>query len=150
MHVEEFVSKAQAFIAEEKRVEQEEFFHLYQKYTNNELESMGFALKDLKISKVKSAFFKKTIIVFSKADGSPFLKSLKIKMNDNVIVAERKTNKDQENLKTLYNGVVYRLRSDSIHVLIDDKASNIKTETLSSNVCILKAGDNVTFDRRTN
>ena len=150
MQVQEYVTKALAFVAEEKRFEQEEFSHLYQKYSKSELESMGFALTDVKINKLKASFFRKTIIVFSKTDESLFPRSLKIKVNDNVIVSERKTQKDQENLRTLYQGVVYRLRSDSIQVLVDDKLSNIKSEFLTTSVCILKTGDSSTFDRFTN
>jgi hypothetical protein len=147
MHVQNYIETTKSFLEEEKRVEQEEFLSLYQKFTTPELESMGFALREMRPVKLKSAFFNKTIVVFMKVDGSPFPKSVKIKVNDNVTVSPKSSQKEQGPTETLFQGVVYRMRADSIQVLVDDKMSKIKIDSFGSSLSILKSGDNVTFDR---
>ena len=147
MQVQNYIEQAKSFLEEERRVEQEEFLSLYRDYNSKELEAMGFALRDIKVVKFKSAFLNKSIVMFKKLDESPFSKNLKIKINDNVTVSERSKSKELENLEIILQGVVYRLRSNSMQILIDDKVSKIKIDSFGTNLNILKSGDNVTFDR---
>ena len=149
MRIEDFVAKSRAFIEEERRVEQEEYCFMYRKFETEELEGLGLAIRDVQIAKIKSAFFKKAILVLKKKDGLPLPRDLKIKVNDNVIVAERR-GKEQGDLRVLFQGVVYRMRADSLQLLVEEKAADIKSPVLGPGTCILKSGDNITFDRRAN
>jgi hypothetical protein len=147
MQIDDFVTKSLEFVQNAKHYEQDEYSVMCQKYANAELEAMGYLVQNLKLDKIKPFLFKKSVLVFSKSDGSKLSDTLKIRINDSVILAERRKRRDQENLNVILRGFVLKVVEDSIHVVVDERAAIIKAEPPVLNSCLVKAGDVQKLDK---
>lgn len=149
MQIDDFVTQSLEFIQTAKSYEQDEYSFMYQKYSNAELEAMGYLIQDLKVEKVKPFFFRKSILILTKSDESRLPENLKIRVNDFIILAERRKRRDQENLNIILRGVVLKIANNSIHLIVDERVSALKAEPPVLNSCLIKAGDVPKFDKWT-
>lgn len=132
------------FIYEEKSAEEQEYEQLHSNFTTNELISMGFCLSNLQYVKSKTLFYKKTLIIFqyyiSKENGV----QSKLKQNDIVYLIKKNDNKDKK--IPILRGTLYQLRANQLRFLVDEK--DVPEDKLNQQgLCLIKALDNVTYER---
>lgn len=147
MLIDKIVEQGEAFIKREREIETAEYEAIYNDATFQDLEATGFAISNFEVKKVKTAFFQKVLVSFSKINEQLFNPKLRIKTSDNVLIAEKSKNKDKSPVSVLFAGVVHKVNLKCIQILLD-KNEKIRVDTkFSVSTLILKSSDNVTFDR---
>lgn len=147
MQIDDFLNSSQEFIQTAKSYEQDAYTFMYQKYSNDELEAMGYLIQNLKTEKVKPVFYRRSVLVFVKSDCSKLPENLKIRVNDYVVLAERRKRRDQENLNVILRGVVAKILDSSVQIIVDERVSVLKLEPPVLNSCLIKAGNVPKFNK---
>lgn len=147
MDIDKFILEGKIFIEKERQVEKDEYETIYNDQNFQDLEAIGFAISNFEVVKVKNAYFQKKIVCFSKINNQLFSSKLRIKVSDNVVIAEKSKTNDKSPVHFLYGGIVHKVTSQKISILFENE-NKIEMETrFSPSTLILKSADNVTYDR---
>ena len=148
MELTNLVRQFDEFNKEEQRVEEEEYKKLYEECTIKQLIDMGYCINNITFESQKRVFHGKTLLKFKYKLPTTTEQgkiSLKLRRND-VVSVKTVSDLNGEAKNEVFRATLYKLKTDSLCLLIDENTPQGNRVT-QNNLCIVKALDNVTYDR---